>query len=190
MTGLRLELGNPNAYSSVQDYVKEHVAPVVTELHRLTNELLAPGATSAEEWSVDMIPPPLKRGQFARLDRHLQNTAKNVFFDGSTFLDVPAEILQRKQLKVQLQATVYKHDPNGVGGSVRFRLVDEHGWHIQGSSMHTDSSDPVTIHSTLAFGRDGHSVKPGPARYYIEASTSNERVIPVCRRLSMSFVYI
>ena len=190
MSGVRLELANPNEYESPKAYVEQHLAPVVATLHRAVEELLQPGASSAEEWAVDMAPPPLKRGQFSRCTRHFDETPKHVFFDGSEYLSIPPAVLREKQLKVQFQATVYQHHPDGEVHTVRFRLVGEDGGHIEGSSLSTRSPSPVTFTQILPFARDRFSIKPEPARYYIEASTADERTIPVCRRFSLSFIYI
>lgn len=192
MTGVRLELGNPNAYKTVQEYVERHVAPVVTELHRLTTEILAPGATSAEECGVDMVSDPESRG-FRRLDRHLSGspTAKHVVFDGAESFKIAADVLRNKRLKVQLSAVVYQRHLNDGGiAPVVFRLAGEDGIVISDSEFHCISTEP-TLHSrVLPFGRQMGCIEPSLQRYYLEASGVPGVALPVCRRFSLSFIYI
>lgn len=192
MTGVRLELANPNDYKSPADYVEQHLAPVATELHRITNELLEPGATSAEEWLVDMVPERgFKRGDFSKLSKRLYNDAKHADFDGSAYFSLPKELLRSKQAKVQFSATVYGYPvPGGTVGTVRFRLVDSDNGFIQGSSLYTTSTMPVTLTATLPFGDYQFAVKPFKARYYIQGASSDPLFLPVCRRLSLSFIYL
>src|SRR5215216_4530947 len=105
MSGVKIELANPNAYASPREYIETHLAPVVAELHRITNELIVPGSSSGEEWAMDMVPSV--RGAFSPLDRRLDNSPKHVVFDGAAHKSIPTELLRTKQLKVQLTAVVY-----------------------------------------------------------------------------------
>lgn len=184
MTGVRLELANPHDYKSPADYVEQHLAPVATELHRITNELLEPGATSAEEWAVDMVPPS-RSENFQRLDRPLLRLAKHVVFDGSEYFLISKDVLRSKQLKVQLSATVYVHE----NGTAVFRLVDSLGDAIENSVISTNSREPETVSVVLPFGEQRGCIHPSRQTYFIEAC-SPHGIIPVCRRFSLSFIYL
>lgn len=185
MTGLRLELDNPNTYESPRDYIEKHLAPVATELHRLVNEFLAPGSTSSEELAVDMVP-----GQdctdFAMLSKPLRQAPKTVIFDGRSYFTIPKETLRAKRLKVQLVATVYVKN----SGSATFRLIRGDGSPLPASEFTATSSDPVTVTRVLPFGETDGCVTPHCQSYIMQAKRLNTGVIPVCRRFSLSFIYI
>lgn len=186
MPGTQLELANPNLYDSPRDYVEKHLVPIAAELHRIINELSAPGSTSVEEWGVDMVPGEPARGRFSPLDARLDGSPKHVVFEGAEYLKIPTELLRSKQLKVQLSATVYVKGR----GSADFRLVDERGFAITGSEFRTPSPHPVTITCQLPFGNAANCVAPEKRKYIIQARSVDPGAIPVCRRFSMSFVYI
>lgn len=189
MSGARLELANPDSYGSPRDYIEKHLAPAVAELHRVTNELLTPGSTSAEDAAVDMVS---EAGgiHWQQLDKRLQDTAKHVVFDGSTYFTLPKDLLKSKQVKVQLTATVYAHSTNKLG-TVQFRLVrGDNGKPINDSYFLTDSTVPVTISRDLPFGELDHQVHPYMCTYFIHGRADKPGVFPVCRRFSLSFVYI
>lgn len=191
MTGLRLELANPNEYGSPAEYIERHLAPVATELHRIANELLAPGATSAEEWAVDMVPEVRNSVMWQRLDHTLHEQCKHVVFDGSEYLTIPAELLRRKQLKVQFNATVYSVPAAGrINGTSDFRLVDAYGDVIAGSAFSSTAVMPEQLVFTLPFGDHPNSIKTTKQSYLMEARSPDRSALPVCRRLSLSFVYI
>jgi len=181
----RIELANPNSYDSPREYIEKHLAPVVTELTRITNELIVPGATSAEEWGVDMVPGGPTIGSFSPLDRRLDDSPKHVVFDGAAYESIPTELLRQKQLKVQMTAVVY-----GKGGNVAFRLVDERLNVIQGSEFRTPAQSPVTITCQLPFGNAPNCVAPEQRKYIIQGKGLDPGAIPVCRRFSLSFVYL
>ncbi len=177
MTGARIELANPNSYSSPKEYIELHLAPAVAELHRVVNELIVPGSTSAEEWGVDMVPS--KQGLFFQpLDRRLDESPKHVVFDGATYQSIPKEILRAKQLKVQLTALVYVKG-KGDDGSV-----------VANSHINSCSSEPELISRTLPFGDSPNAVAPKQHRYIIEGKGLDPDAIPVCRRFSLSFIYV
>lgn len=182
MSGIRLELANPEG---VKDYVEKHLAPVATELHRIVNELLSPGATSDEEWRVDSVPAPGIKGRYTRLVRPLFEWAKHLTFDGSEYFSIPKELLRSKQVKVQFTAVVY----SSGGGPVSFRLVDQQGEPIESSDLFTTSEVPVTLSTIVPFGESRGCVHPSKLTYFIEGRTDGFSK-PVCRRFSLSFVYI
>lgn len=186
MTGVRLDLANPNTYESPREYVEKHLAPLVTELHRLLNELSLPGASSAEEWGMDMEPSAPALNAYAELDRRLDQSPKHVVFDGSTYESIPKELLRSKQLKVQLSATVY----NKGLGDVLFRLTRDDGVIVANSHISSCSRQPETIVRTLPFGNALNCVAPYPHKYIIQGKGLDLGAIPVCRRFSLSFVYI
>jgi hypothetical protein len=189
MTGIRVELANPETYASPGEYVEQHLAPVVTELHRITNELLSPGATSAEEWSVDMR-PETPSADWRSLDRRLEETAKHVTFDGSQYFTLPAELLRAKQLKVQLTAVVYGKPVGKRLHEVEFRLSRADGIAIDNSTFCVTTTTPVTINRILPFGGQVGSIAAELRDYVIEARCVSRLTVPVCRRLSLSFVYV
>lgn len=186
MTGLRLDLANPGAY---RDYVAEHLAPVATELHRVVNELLAPGATSAEEWSVDMV-PEISDSVFRQLDQPLHPSGKSTVFDGAEYFTLPKELLRAKQLKVQLVAVVYGKAMDGWDSTVDFRLVRDDGMVITNSTFFCNEGEPTPFYRTLPFGDTPGSISPDKRTYYIEGRSEYGHSLPVCRRFSLSFVYI
>lgn len=189
MSGSRLELANPDAYGSPREYIERHLAPAVAELHRVTNELLTPGSTSAEDAAVDMVS---EAGgiHWQQLDKRLQDTAKHVVFDGSTYFTLPKDLLKSKQVKVQLIATVYAHSVNKPG-TVQFRLVrGDNGEVINGSFFETSSVAPVTVSRDLPFNEADHCIQPHRCTYFIVGRADKPGVFPVCRRFSLSFVYI
>lgn len=189
MTGLRIDLADPATCESPREYIEKHLAPVLTELHRITNELLAPGATSAEEWATDMVP----EGAFAifqRLDQPLRPVGKHVVFDGTEYFSLPKELLRSKQVKVQLTATVYVKHVDEDPGTVEFRLVRDDGMVITNSHIATYDHDPYTYERVLPFGDASGSISPSKRTYFIEGCSPYRKSIPVCRRLSLSFVYI
>ena len=181
----RIELTNPNLCATPQEYIEKHLAPAVTELQRLINELTAPGSTSAEDGSVDMVPEIIGY-YWSELDKRLKATPKSIVFDGAEYLSIPKELLRQKQLKVQLSATVYVH---GRGGA-EFRIVGGEGETILGSEFATDCHEPTTFTHTLPFGSTAGCVAPEKRSYIIQARSIGLAAIPVCRRFSMSFVYI
>lgn len=184
MSGAQVELANPNLYDSPREYVEKHLAPVVAELHRITNELIVPGATSSEEWTVDMVPSV--SGAFSPLDRRLDESPKHVVFDGATYQSIPKELLRQKLLKVQLTAVVYvKGD-----GDALFRLVRDDGAVVANSHINTCSPVPETISRTLPFGDAPNSVAPKQHSYIIQGKGLDPGAIPVCRRFSLSFTYV
>lgn len=186
MSGVQVELANPNTYDSPREYVERHLAPVVAELHRITNELIAPGSTSAEEWGVDMVPVNPSRNAFSPLDRRLDDSPKHVVFDGAAYQSIPTELLRSKQLKVQLSATVYVKR----GGRVWFRLVRDDDVVVANSEFACSEPSAVIVTRTLPFGAQPNCVAPEQRKYIIQARSVDSGAIPVCRRFSMSFVYI
>lgn len=188
MPGVQLDLANPNTYESPREYVEKHLAPLVTDLHRITNELISPGATSAEEWVVDMV-PETAGAVWQHLDRPLETKGKHVVFDGSAYQSIPADLLRQKQLKVQLTATVYaKHfeDP----GAVEFRLVRDDGMFIKNTHIATYEHLPYTHTRVLPFGELQGCISPDRRAYFIEGCSPYRSSLPVCRRFSLSFIYI
>lgn len=186
MTGVRVELANPNLYDSPREYVEKHLAPIVSELHRVTNELTAPGSTSAEEWGVDMVPANPTVGAFHSLDRRLDESPKHVVFDGAAYQSIPKELLRQKQLKVQFSALVYVKGQ----GDVLFRLVRDDGAVVANSHINSCSQEPELISRTLPFGDAPNSVAPKQHRYIIQGKGLDLDAIPVCRRFSLSFIYV
>jgi hypothetical protein len=186
MPGVRIELANPNTYDSPREYVVQHLAPIVAELHRITNELIAPGATSAEEWGMDMGPSAATCGAFSPLDRRLDNSPKHVVFDGAAYQSIPKEILRAKQLKVQFSALVYVKGK----GDACFRLVRDDGAVVANSHITCSGKEPALITRTLPFGDAPNAVAPKQQTYIIEGKGLDPGAIPVCRRLSLSFIYV
>lgn len=182
----RVELANPNQYASPREYIEEHLVPVIAELSRITNELIAPGATSAEAWEVDMVPSAPTLGAFSPLDRRLEDSAKHVVFDGAEYESIPKELLRQKQLKVQLTAVVYVKG----GSDVIFRLVSEDGQVMENSHICCCDDVPVVVTRILPFGDQPNCVAPLRKQYIIQGKGLDLGAIPVCRRFSMSFVYI
>ncbi len=182
----RIELANPNTYESTREYVEKHLAPIVAELTRITNELIVPGSTSAEEWGVDMVPGYPSLGSFSSLDVRLDQSPKHVVFDGAAYESIPKELLRQKQLKVQLSAVVYVKG----GLTAAFRLIDEHANVVLGSEFKTTSGSPLTITCQLPFGNAPNCVAPVQRKYIMQGKGLDLGAIPVCRRFSMSFVYI
>lgn len=185
MSGIRLELANPEAYSSPSEYIEQHLAPVATELHRMMNELSVPGST-AEADAVDMVSSVPGSSGFNRLDERLHDYPKHVIFDGSGYFSLPKELLRQKRVKVQFVATVYVQGP----GSAAFRLVRDDGMFLIESEFHTTSQLPVTVSYRLPFGEQPWCITPDSRTYYIEAMRTGGSCLPVCRRFSLSFVYI
>lgn len=190
MTGIRVELNDPTDYPSPKDYVEQHLAPVATELQRITNELLSPGATSSEEWSVDMVPSTGGFGAFCSLDAPLTVNAKHVTFDGREYFALPKELLRAKQVKVQFTAVVYVKLLHDTHYPVTFRLVKDTGEVIDNSEFDVSTEEPETVRRTLPFGDARGSISPELRTYYIQARCLGAGKLPVCRRLSLSFVYI
>lgn len=191
MTGLRIELAKPDADSTPQEYVEKHVAPVAVELHRLVNELMVPGATSAEEWASDMVPSgACFDGDFHRCDERLQRGPKHVTFNGLTYFDIPTKIRRRKKVTVQFTAVVYGKKLGKICGDVAFRLVRADGMVIDNSEFQVKTEEPQTVTRSLLFGADPGRISPDLRDYIIEGRSIGPRTLPVCRRLSLSFVYI
>lgn len=186
MPGVRIELDNPNSYASPKEYIEQHLAPIVAELSRVTNELITPGATSAEEWGVDMVPSNPVIGSFSPLDKRLDESPKHVVFDGATYQSIPKEILRAKQLKVQLTALVYVKGQ----GDVLFRLVRDDGAVVANSHINSCSPEPELISRTLPFGDTPNAVAPKQHSYIMQGKGLDLGAIPVCRRFSLSFIYV
>jgi hypothetical protein len=178
-------LANPQSFDSVQAYIEDHLAPVSAELHRLANELFVPGST-AEEHAMDMVPDPAAKQYFSRLDRRLDPSPKHVIFDGSEYFSLPKDLLRNKQAKVQLTAVLYVKGQ----GEADFRLVRDDGEVIDDSLIRVISERAVIRSAILPFGDLPRCVSPDSRVYYIEAGSLERSCIPVCRRFSMSFVYI
>jgi hypothetical protein len=189
MTGVRIELANPNSYESPKDYVEKHLVPVVNELHRMLNECLDPGSSSVEEWAVDMVPrhtEAAQQGGFSIIDKPLKPAPKQVLFDGAAVHSLPRDVLRRKQAKVQFSGTVYV-----VGdGEAEFRLLRGDGDIVVGSVIRTDSKLPVSVSCTLPLVDGENSVVPRAMTYFIQGRMRTGGGTPVCRRFSLSFVYV
>ena len=190
MSGARIELANPEAYSSPEVYVEEHLVPVAMELQRVVNELLTPGSTSAEEWASDMVPSGPFNGEFQPLDEHLHLAAKHVTFDGAQYFSLPKEHLRSKQVKVQFTAVVYGKKLHKHLAPVAFRLIRADGMVIDNSEFQVTTEEPETVSRILPFGELRGCVSPERHDYIIEGKCPGVRMLPVCRRLSLSFVYI
>jgi hypothetical protein len=186
MTGARLELADPSSFASAEAYVSQHLAPIAAELHRLVNESFAPGSTSAEEWAVDMVPRQPCLNSFATIDVALKQGPKSVIFDGAEYFTIAPELLRARQLKVQLTAVVYA---NG-GSPAEFRLVNTSGEVIEGSLILTEKQEPETITRVLPFGDKKGCIHPSMQVYHIQGKGYHAGCLPVCRRFSLSFVYI
>jgi hypothetical protein len=184
VTGVRIELANQNTYGSPSEYVEQHLVPVVTELHRITNELLDPGCTSPEDWAADMVPGEKTKSYYRRLDTPLNHRAKHVAFDGSEYFKIAPELLRSKQLKVQLTAIVYV-----LGTEAEFRLVRDDGMIVLGSLIQAYKRTPETFSVILPFGAEVGCVSPDARTYYLEGGSVGKNT-PVCRRFSMSFIYL
>lgn len=186
MPGAQVELANPNVYGSPKEYIEQHLAPIVAELHRVTNELIAPGSSSAEGWEVDMVPSAPTVGAFSALDKRLDDSPKHVVFDGAAYQSIPKELLRSKQLKVQLAACVYVKGE----GDVLFRLVRDDGTVVANSDFSCSEREAVIVTRTLPFGDHPKSVAPKHHSYIIQGKGLDLGAIPVCRRFSMSFIYV
>jgi hypothetical protein len=185
MSGSRLDLANPNAFESPKDYVEKHLGPLVTELNTLVNELFSPGSTSAEEWAVDMT-TETPGAIWQRLDKRVEELSKHVVFDGSAYFSLPKELLRAKQAKVLFTAALYTKGK----GEARFRLVRDDGAVVGNSVISVSEQHTVATYTRhLPFGLQPDSISPDSRTYYIEAC-SEGRCVPVCRRFSLSFVYI
>lgn len=186
MPGIRLELANPAAYESPQQYIERHLAPVLSELHRLANEFCTPGSTS-EAIDADMTPDPHHYSdQWQRFTHHLDSAPKHVIFDGSEYFSFPKELLRAKQVKVQLVAQVYVKG----SGKAHFRLTRSDDSVVGGSSFTIEGPVLQTVTKTLFFGDTRGSISPDSQTYYIEAAGYSARDLPVCRRFSLSFIFI
>jgi hypothetical protein len=185
MTGIRLELADPDDYPDLPTYIEQHVAPVAAELHRLANELFSPGST-AEELAVDMMPKKHPGSDFSRLDRRVDESPKHVIFDGSEYFSLPKELLRSKQAKVQFVATVYVKG----GGGAEFRLVRDDGMVIENSLFYVSGSKLQTRSYIVPFGEHAGCITPDSRTYFIEGGMATTGSLPVCRRFSLSFVYI
>lgn len=186
MPGARIELANPNSYASPKEYIELHLAPIVAELHRVTNELIAPGSSSVEEWGVDMVPGEPQRGRFSPLDARLDKSPKHVVFDGAAYQSIPKEILRAKQLKVQLSALVYVKGK----GDAAFRLVRDDGEVVTNSDFDCCETVPFAVTRNLPFADVPNAVAPKQHRYIMEGKGLAPGAIPVCRRFSLSFIYV
>lgn len=186
MTGLRLNLANPDGYETAHEYIENHLAPVATELHRLVNEFLAPGSTSTEECSVDMVPSGSGTDTWWPLDKLLLQGAKSIFFDGREYFAIPKETLRAKQLKVQLTATCYVRN----GGSASFRLIRGDGTAVNDSLFVVNASDATSFTRVLPFGEGDGCVTPHWQAYIMQAKRLEKHSLPVCRRFSLSFILI
>lgn len=185
---VRIELANPNTYESPREYVERHLAPAAAELNRVMEELLAPGSTSAEEWSADMV-IEWAGETWQRFDRPLVPSSKHVVFNGAEYESISKELLRQKQLKVQLNAVVYaKHSDDP--GTVEFRLVRDDGMVILNSHIATYDAEPTGVMRVLPFGNAKGCIAPEKRTYYIEGCSPFRTSIPVCRRFSLSFVYL
>jgi hypothetical protein len=186
MTGARLELAIPESFASAEAYVSQHLAPIAAELHRLVNE------------SSLLVPRQLKSGQWIWYRASLASTSsllstlpsskgpKSVIFDGAEYFTIAPELLRARQLKVQLTAVVYA---NG-GSPAEFRLVNTSGEVIEGSLILTEKQEPETITRVLPFGDKKGCIHPSMQVYHIQGKGYHAGCLPVCRRFSLSFVYI
>jgi hypothetical protein len=176
-------LADPKDYASPHEYVEKHLAPVATELHRIINEAFAPGSTSVEEWASDMVTE--KHWAWAPFDIPLRTHPKSVIFDGAAYFTLPKEHLKAKRVKVQLTAVVYAQ-----GGSASFRLVTDTGMIIDGSEFSTSESLPTTITRVLPVADKPGCIVPALLPYHLQGRRDDWDALPVCRRFSLSFIYI
>lgn len=181
----RLDLADPRGFDTPRDYIEKHLAPVATELQRLVNEFLSPGASTSEAWEVDMSPHRDSAG-YANVTELLQPPVKSAFFDGREYFSIPRETLVRKRLKVQLVAVAYVKN----GGSASFRLVRGDGGIIPDSEFQVASGEPTTVTRILPFGEGAGCVLPHNQQYIMQAKRLEKHSLPVCRRFSLSFICI
>lgn len=134
--------------------------------------------------------PEMPLAIFQRLECRIDQTAKHVVFDGSEYLKIPKELLRSKQLKVQLTAVVYARHDSVDTNTVEFRLVRDDGQVITNSHIPTYSGGPETFTRTLPFGNAEGCIAPEKRTYYIEGCSPFRASLPVCRRFSLSFIYI
>lgn len=181
MSNIKLLLPSHEGLSA-KEYVEQRLVPLAGDLKRLCDEFFVPGST-AEDVSVDMRPSQLKKF-YSPVDTRVSEKPKSTsFWIPDNF---PYE-QNGKRLKIQFRAVLYI----AGNGTAAFRLVDtKRDSEISGSTIQVMSSEPTLYERCLDIGRDGESIHPEVTDYHIEAKLLTTLCQPVCRRFSLSCVYI
>ena len=186
MSDLKLYLPTKEEEESPQIYVNQKLVPLAAELHRLVNENMTRGVTE-ENSDIDMVPQEVGK-QYSLVNMYL-HTVRAKFCTFS--VDTKQTPLQKdgKMLKVMYKATVYSEN----GKPVHFRLMRvKDKVTIRQSDIQTANTKPTEHVLYLPLGdssqKDRIQIKEN--EYCIEAKYVQLWARPICRRFSLSLVYV
>lgn len=178
---IKLVLPEPQSFDPA-DYVRDKLIPLAGHLHKLCSEFFNPGCT-AEEGIVDMMPNEPHK-YFEPLDKRVTEKPKSVVF--KTDPNIP-QVKGDKRLKILLSAVVYVQPP----GTACFRIVRAcDKMVIEDSIIQINNTEPALLNRYLHFGNEQGRISPFEYEYQIEGRYIGSKCIPVCRRFSLSEVYI
>lgn len=181
MTDVKLILPEPDSFEP-GDYVRDKLIPLAGHLQKLCNEFFNPGCT-AEEGIVDMMPAEPHK-YFEDLDKRVIDKPKSVRFKAETGIPL---YKGEKRLKILLSAMVYVQP----AGTACFRLVRaDDGMFIEDSVIQINNTEPTLINRYLAFGNQDGRISPFEYTYNIQGKFLGSKCNPICRRFSLTPVYI
>jgi hypothetical protein len=183
LSDIKVILPTKDESENPSDYVNNKLVPIVSELHRLTNALIC-GGNSEEYSDIDMIPSTIGL-KFAPVDVYLQQKRPK-----SCTFEVPDNTPYQqlgKSLKALFKAEVYSEK----GHSVCFRLINSNsGESLRDSSLQVMTKEPKVYSVYLPIGAQKDRVQLNLTTYHIEAKCMTIIDRPICRRFSLSLVYV
>lgn len=164
------------------DYVRDKLIPLTGQLHKLCSEFFNPGCT-AEEGIVDMRPEEPHK-YFESLTKRVHDKPKSCIFKAEPGLPLAKG---DKRLKILLSAVVYVQ-PAGTACFRLIRACDK--MVIEDSLIQTTNTEPALLNRYMAFGNQEGRISPFEYEYIIEGKYLGTKCVPICRRFSLSAVYI
>ncbi len=181
MTDCKLILPEPDSFDPA-DYVRDKLIPLTGQLQKLCSEFFNPGCT-AEEGIVDMMPAEPHK-YFENLDKRVEDKPKSVLFKPER--DLPL-YKGDKRLKILLSAIVYVQP----AGTACFRLVNgDNGDVIEDSIIQVTNTEPALYTRYLSYGNQEGRIRTTEYTYAIQAKYLSTKCNPICRRFSLTTVYI
>lgn len=164
------------------DYVRDKLIPLTGQLHKLCSEFFNPGCT-AEDVIVDMMPNDPHK-YFECLDKRVSEKPKSVTFKTEPNLPLSKG---EKRLKILFSAVVYVQ-PSGTACFRLVRACDK--MIVEDSLIQTTAEEPTLLNRYLHFGTEEGRISPFQYEYIIEGRYLGAKCNPICRRFSLSEVYI
>lgn len=181
MSDFKLQLPEPTDFDP-SNYTKNHLIPLCAQLHKLCSEFFTPGCTD-EAGAVDMAPKEPHK-YFEDVDTPVSSKPKSVRF--SVDPNVPL-FKGEKRLRICLSAVVFCQP----SGTAVFRLVRRSDKSVvEDSLIQTGATEPTLVNRYLLLGNEPGRVSPYADDYVMQAKYMGTKCVPICRRFSLSVVYV